>query len=123
MLKSNNQSQSLYNIEGVRDIDQETAANCSGGRGFRFGSNPDVILYTDPNARGASLNLNAATGDGIPNIGDDFNDRTSSIIVRRGKWRFYEDSNYGKDKTRTLGPGKYNLGANDDKITSAFRVV
>ena len=122
MLKSNNLSHSLSNIEGVRDLNPETAANYSGGRGFRFGPNPDVILYTNPNAKGASLNINAATGDGIPNVGDDFNDRVSSIVVKKGSWRFFEDSNYGGQNTRTLGPGYYNLGANDDLITSAFRV-
>ena len=123
MLKSNNQSQSLYNIKGVRDIDPETAANYSGGKGYLYGDNPDVILYTKANGQGASLNVNAASFDGVPNIGEDFNDRISSIKIIRGEWRFFEDSNYGDGRTGTLDRGFYNLGftINDD-ITSAFRV-
>ena len=83
MFKNHDRSHSLSDIKGVQDITPETAANCSGGRGFRFGPNPDVILYKNPNGKGASLNINAATGDGIPNVGDDFNDRVSSIRVKR----------------------------------------
>ena len=46
MLESNNKSHSLSNIKSVRDIDPETAANYSGGKGTLFGDDPDVILYT-----------------------------------------------------------------------------
>lgn len=123
MIESNNQSQSLSNIEGVRDIDPETSASYSGGRGFRFGSDPDVILYTKANGQGASLNINAASFDGLPNIGEDFNDKVSSIRIRRGEWRFFKDANYEGLRTPTLGAGKlYNIGKNNDEITSAFRV-
>lgn len=144
---NNNQSNSLYNIEFVQDISYKTAANYSGGIGrINDGNNdPDVILYSEPNGQGSSIYLNAATGDGIPNIGFNdgvsgggetgFNDFTSSIVIRRGAWQFYEGIGFvdvgadagkvrmpgGEQRTSVLGPGTYNLGANDNKISAAFR--
>ena len=145
MSKSNNQSNSLDNIEFVEDISQETAANCSGGAGYLNSSDPDVILHKDPNGMGDTLNVNAAIGDGLSNIGTNdgnggggnngFNDQTSSITILRGTWQFYSDDNFNtsisttegltnfdQQVTRPLGPGNYNLGANNDMITSAVRI-
>ncbi|MEA5625889.1 hypothetical protein [Nostoc sp. UHCC 0251] len=120
-------------MSAVKEINDEVAATCSGGVGFLYGPDPDVILYKDPNQSGQSIGLNAATGDGIPNIGfadgqgggfeTTFNDQTSSIRIIRGEWQFFDNAGYSGDTTGRLGPGNYFLGASDDKITSAFRIV
>ena len=135
MLK-NKQFDSLSNIKGVRDINPEVAASYTGGRGVINHPtwSPDVILYSERNGKGKSRRINAATDDGIPNIGEGFNDLTSSIRIKRGAWRFYSNSLYndndapleaysepGQDFTR--GPGFYNLGANNNKITSLKRIA
>ena len=133
-----NQSQNLFALDLVQDLDDKTAATCSGGRGYLYGSDPDVILYQDSNQKGYSLGVNAATGDGISNIGyilepplfvtffepvnkTNFNDLTSSVTIKRGLWQFYEDENYGGSSS-ILGPGTYNFKGNNDKITSLKRV-
>ena len=132
MLK-NKQFHSLSNIKGVRDINPEVAASYTGGRGVINHPtwSPDVILYSERNGKGKSRRINAATDDGIPNIGEGFNDLTSSIRIKRGAWRFYGDTNYGNpgrgnsvdDGDFTRGPGFYNLGANNNKITSLRRIA
>jgi len=129
MSNINNQTQDLFALDTVQDLDNETAATCSGGVGFLFGPDPDVILHKDPNGQGQPLGVNAATGDGVPNIGlingqeTTFNDQVSSITIKRGSWNFFGDDNYRGQSTGVLAPGTYNLGANDDAITSAFRVA
>lgn len=140
MSKINNQSKSLHNIEFVQDISPESAANYSGGAGFLNSADPDVILHKDINGQGGSLNLNAAIGDGLTNIGTNdgnggggdngFNDQTSSITILRGNWQFGDNTGNAADtlgiilgqETDILGPGTYNLGANNDRISSAARV-
>lgn len=101
--------------------------------GFLNGSDPDVILHKDPDGTGLTMGVNAATDDGVPNIGfsdgqgggfeTTFNDTVSSITILRGAWQFFDDSNYRGDTTGRLDPGSYNLGHMNDKITSAFRVA
>ena len=143
MLKNNDRSHSLFNIEGVRDINPEMAANYSGGislegarrapgGGLVGGVDPDVILYSEKNRKGKSFRVNAATDDGIPNVGEGFNDLASSVVIKRGAWRFYENSRYNEVNTEsgtsssgqqfTRGPGSYNLGANNNKITGLKRI-
>jgi hypothetical protein len=130
-----NQSQDLFALDAVQDLDNETAATCSGGVGYLFGSDPDVILYKDSNGQGQSMGVNARTGDGVPNIGfingqggnspkTGFNDVTSSIWIKRGVWNFHDDAGYKGQSTGVLRAGfLYNLGANNDRITSLFRVA
>lgn len=142
MFKINNQSNSLDNINFVQDISSEIAANYSGGislRGARRvrggglvgGVDPDVTLYEDSSARGRSLGVNAATNNGILNLGS-FNDETSSVVIERGVWEFYADSDYNNGPKESAsstgrrsfarGPGRYNLGANNDAISSLKRI-
>ena len=129
-----NQAQNLFALDTVQDLDDETAATCTGGAAYVNGPNPDLFLYKDPNGTGGSLGVNAATNDGIPNVGADFNDKTSSITINRGVWEFYENAQYNnKDsynpyvnrngQSVVLGPGNYNLGANNEKITSIKRLA
>jgi hypothetical protein len=60
-----NQPQNLFALDTVQDLDNETAATCSGGVGYLGSGDPDVILYRHARFQGDSLNLNAATGDGL----------------------------------------------------------
>ena len=133
-MTKNNQSNRLDNIDFVQDIGSETAAVYSGGAGrINDGSgDEDVVLFAD-RFQGSTLTLNASIGDGIRNVGfrdgrggggsTGFNDKASSIIIERGRWRFYEDSNYRGRRLRTLGPGRYVIGSSfNDRITSALRV-
>ncbi|HEY9769948.1 MAG TPA: hypothetical protein V6C71_15885 [Coleofasciculaceae cyanobacterium] len=138
MSKINTQSNSLHNIEFVQDISSETAASYSGGAvsigaaGPTFDSSAigaDIVFHKDPNGQGQALGLsgdvltaNGAAGEFV-NIGvlpdggeTTFNDTVSSIIVNRGTWQFFTDD--GGGDTGFLAPGSYNLGANDDRITS-----
>ncbi|MEH2325730.1 MAG: beta/gamma crystallin-related protein [Nostoc sp.] len=114
----------------MKELNDEVATTCSGGITYQGSNDPDIILYNDPNGQGRSLNINASIGDGDPNIGIDnegsinnFNDQASSILIIRGSWNFFQDSGFRGQATGILGPGVlYNLGANNDAITSAFRV-
>lgn len=122
----------------MQDITSEAAANYSGGAvsigaaGPTFDSaatGADIIFHKDPNGQGQSLGLsgdvltaNGAAGEFV-NIGllpdggeSTFNDVVSSITVNRGTWQFFTDD--GGGDTGFLAPGSYNLGANDDAITS-----
>ncbi|MHC5939452.1 beta/gamma crystallin-related protein [Nostoc sp.] len=125
----NNQTLAQLSFSAVKELNDEVAATCSGGVSYLGSNDPDVIFYRDINFGGDSLNLNASTGDGDRNIGLDneghdngFNDQASSIRILRGTWNFFDDSNFQGQSTGNLGPGNYNLGANNDAITSAFRV-
>ena len=145
MLKNNNQSHSLFNIEGVRDINPEMAANYSGGislenarrvggGGLLGGVDPDVILYSEKSGKGKSFRVNAATDYGIFNVGEGFNDLASSVRIKRGAWEFYENSEYNEgpsqrgplsteERSFTRGPGFYNLGINNNSISSLKRIA
>ena len=138
MSKINNQSNSLDKVKFVRDIDTETAANYSGGvslagasekRGGALvgGGDPDLIVYLDANEGWLGLTINSATGKGIDDLGNAasvFNDRISSFTIRRGRWRFYENSTYrGIAGRRSYGPGVYNVTPRfNDSISSLRRV-
>src|SRR5436190_566358 len=43
----------------------------------------------------------------VPYVGDELNDKISSIVVSRGTWQFYIDADYGKPTGAPLGPGSY----------------
>jgi Beta/Gamma crystallin len=123
-----NQTQDLLALDTVQELDNETAAKCSGGVGYLFGRDPDLILYEHHNGEGQSIGANAATGDGIPNLDPEFNDRTSSIRILRGVWGFYEHAGYNGWRINgpqfvVLGPGYYNLEANNDIISSLKRLA
>jgi hypothetical protein len=113
MTKINKQSISLYNIEAVEDIDHESAAAIQGGAA--------VELFADSNFR----NRMVSTDRGSANVGDGVNDRTTSIKINEGKWRFYTDSNF-RGVSTDLGPGEYsNIGLGtipNDSITSFERI-
>lgn len=132
----NKKTLAQLSFSAVKELNDEVAATCSGGVFYKNGPDPDVIFYDGRETRdgtfahftGARLGLNASIGDGDPNIGiqngrvNGFNDRASGIEIRRGRWNFFGDSNFQGQSTGILGPGRYVLGANNNRITSAFRL-
>ncbi len=116
-------------ILAIKELDDEVAATCSGGVHYPGSNDPDVILFSDSNARGRTLRLNASGGDGFSNLRDtnlNFNDVTSSISIIRGTWTFYKDAGYNNPED-TLGPGQYTVGGNfgklqNDSISSLLRI-
>ena len=115
-----NQSNRLDSIDFVQDISSETAAVYSGGF---LGDLKQVILYEDGGLRGKSTTVTLPDSQG-QNVVGAFNDKTSSIQVVSGRWRFYEDADNGGRRTVVLGPGSYSqLPASfNDEISSVRRV-
>lgn len=112
------------------ELDDEVAASCSGGRISFGGSNPDVILFEDTNFGGASLRINATSGDGDDNldnalVGSGWNNRTSSISVIRGTWQIFESDGY-KGRSKTLTSRRYansgEFGLPNDSLTAIRRL-
>lgn len=105
MSKINHQSQDIYAISGVSDLNPESAASISGGAA----TVTDVSLFSDPNSNsGDQFNTNKA----IENLSDfGFNDTTGFISVNNAQtWRFYEDADFqgdfidvGPDEARSAG--------------------
>jgi Beta/Gamma crystallin len=133
MTNIDNQTQNLFAIDAVQDLDNETAATCSGGVGSLNSPNPDVVLFQHKSFQGKSLGLSAASGDGLPNFGtrdgnggggdNGFNDITTAIKVNRGTWEFYTNSNYGGERL-ILGPGSAIERVQlNDRFTSAKRTA
>jgi hypothetical protein len=78
---------------------------------------PELVVYEHINWGGAEwrLNLNAKY------VGDAWNDRISSIVIVRGVWRFFLDSDFRR-AAGDLGPGYYDIvekyGIPNDAISS-----
>jgi hypothetical protein len=58
-----------------------------------------------------------------PSLKDhDFNNRTSSVVVLRGSWRLYENSDYAGERSRRLRPGLYpdvsDVGIPKNRVSS-----
>ena len=82
---------------------------------------PKVILYEHINYGGGRLFVDSNQ----KYIGNQWNDKISSIQIKSGKWRFYEDANYG-GRHWDLGPGNYpwveNAGIPNDIISSYKKI-
>ncbi|MBN3944551.1 MAG: beta/gamma crystallin-related protein [Nostoc sp.] len=113
MSNINNQTQDFYSIEAVQDLSHESAAAISGGA--------DLELFNDDNFGKPLVQTNEGTG----NVGNDVNDRVTSIIVNAGVWRFWTDSQF-RGVSADLGPGRYpNIGLGilpNDSISSFERI-
>lgn len=81
---------------------------------------PDLTVFENKDFQGNSWR----TSSGYSYVGDEWNDRISSIIVHSGSFLFYEDSNYGSTNWGpvSLEPGQYswvgNVGIGNDSISS-----
>lgn len=116
------------------ELDDEVAATCSGGRVEFGGPNPDVILFEHINRGGAALRINATLGDGDSNLINNrlglfsnWNDKTSSIQVVRGRWQVFMHAGYGHpSRIVTVNPGYYPnaaaIGLPNDSISSIRRI-
>ncbi|MDZ7990745.1 MAG: peptidase inhibitor family I36 protein [Nostoc sp. EfeVER01] len=109
----NNQTQDLYSIELVQDLDHEAAATVSGGalrlyNGFNFQGQGKVLT-------GADKNL------GIPPGVSGFNNKASSYWVTGLKnWIVYTGNSYnGQSKLLVAGTKGNFSGIFNDNIQSA----
>ena len=66
-----------------------------------------IILYQDQHFRGRKVTLTDSDTD-LQKIG--FNDKTSSIVVERGRWILWKDINF-RGKYSMIGPGSYDIDA------------
>ena len=99
-------------FSAVKELNDEVAATCSGG---------NVSLYRDGNFQGGGITFSNSDANLANN---NFNDATSSIIIRGNqRWRFYKNVNF-RGPSVTLGPGRYprvGQGLNDS-ISSLKRI-
>lgn len=95
------------------ELDNETAAAVQGGAALE--------LYDDSNFRKGLV----STDTGTANVGNRVNDRVTSIVVNKGVWQFFTDSNF-RGVSVTLRPGRYaNIGLGlipNDSISSFRRI-
>jgi hypothetical protein len=130
MLNTKEYFNQLDAILAVKELDDEVAATCSGGKIYFGGSDPDVLLFEDKNYGGDVLKINATNGDGDGNLdnsafGSGWNNKTSSITIKRGTWQIFQNDGY-KGKSKTLKPGKYAnssaFGLADNTLTGIRRI-
>ncbi|MGL6341881.1 MAG: beta/gamma crystallin-related protein [Waterburya sp.] len=116
MSKISNQSNSLYSIECVQDIDHESAAAISGGAL----EVTDVTLYSEADLGGFQFGSNKAIED-LTEFG--FDDATGSITVANDKtWRFYSEAGL-QGEYIDVGPGQ-SVNAGDFGMTiSSFQAI
>lgn len=76
----------------------------------------EITLYSGPDFKGRSVTLHKQATN-FEMFG--FNDRVSSLRVRRGKWELCTDSDY-RGRCRVFEPGDYaSLGRGNDAFSSA----
>ncbi|MFL9449551.1 beta/gamma crystallin-related protein [Tolypothrix bouteillei VB521301_2] len=105
-----------------QELDDEVAATCSGGAA-------PVTLYEDTYLSGDRHDIFGNDRDLRNGPFQGFNDRTSSIIIREGKWELFSDKEYSQgtgSRKNPLGPGVYNtardFGLANDSLSSIRRV-
>ncbi|WP_414519361.1 hypothetical protein [Nostoc sp. PCC 9305] len=99
MSNINNQTQDLYSIELVQDLDHEAAATVSGGT---------LYISTGYNGTGNEIGLNK----GYTDLGSYKNKVSWYKVTGYKGWYAYTDKNY-KGKAYYLKPGSQgNLGGN-----------
>ncbi|MBN3905528.1 MAG: hypothetical protein HWQ35_02765 [Nostoc sp. NMS1] len=117
MLKTKQDFKQLETTLVVKEVDNETAATIQGGW--------DLAAYRDINFGTRIVSANSS----LPTLPTEADNQISSIIINRGKWRFYDWSHYRKYPNgggyRDLGPGKYpwlpTYGVPNDWISSFSR--
>lgn len=74
-----------------------------GGGAWQGGGEHAIDLYEHDNFRGRSLDAS----QGVSDLNQaNFNDRVSSVIIRRGQWLLCSDAD-SRGRCITLGPGQY----------------
>lgn len=118
-----NQTKNLNNITIVQELSDATAETCSGGKA------PAVTLFANEQLSGDRKDINGNDRDLRNGPLKGFNDRTSSIIIREGKWELFSDKEYSQgtgSRKNPLGPGIYNtardFGLPNNSLSSLRRV-
>ena len=79
----------------------------------------ELTLFQDDNFRGRSVNVRSDVRD-LSRL--DFNDKTSSIVVRSGSWEVCKDAEF-RNSCRVLQPGRYaSMPGMNDSISSVREV-
>lgn len=74
-----------------------------GGEAWQDGGEHAIDLYEHDNFRGRSLDAS----EGLADLSQaNFNDRVSSVVIRRGQWELCSDADF-RGRCITLGPGQY----------------
>jgi hypothetical protein len=84
----------------VKELDNETAAAIQGGAALE--------LYGKTGAFGASDSLGSFNVGGRATLSSRADNQISSVLIKDGTWKFYEDANY-KGKSITFTRGRYDL--------------
>ena len=69
---------------------------------------PEIVVYGDSAFSGGEWRFNFAPGWGWGYVGDDWNDKISSVVVVSGTWQFFEHAGFGGAST-IVGPGYYQF--------------
>ena len=111
-----------FEAPAFKEVDDEVAATCSGGAA-------PVTLYAGENLTGESKDLNGNDRDLRNGPFRGFNDKTSSIYIREGKWELFSNKEYSQgtgSSKNPLGPGLYktakDFGLPDNSLSSIRRV-
>jgi hypothetical protein len=102
-----------FEAPAFTELDNETAAAIGGGAKLELYDNNNFTQLLGSFDFGGKTDLIA-------------NDKISSIIVRSGQWRLYENRNYNQGDPgaeRTYGPGRYVLGRDLNNEVSSFQKV
>jgi len=79
----------------------------------------EMTLFQDDNFRGRSVSVRNDVSD-LSRL--DFNDKTSSIVVRSGSWEVCKDADF-RNNCRVLQPGRYaSMPGMNDAISSVREV-
>lgn len=79
----------------------------------------EMTLFQDDNFRGRSVSVRNDVSD-LSRL--DFNDKTSSIVVRSGSWEVCKDADF-RNSCRVLQPGRYaSMPGMNDAISSVREV-
>jgi hypothetical protein len=101
-----------------RDRDHERGGWRGGWQGGERGG-PDVVMFSGPRFEGQQIELSQDVR-ALNDVG--FNDRTSSLIIREGRWEFCEHADF-RGECIVLGPGRYEfLERMNNRISSMRRV-
>src|SRR5262245_17785476 len=66
-----------------------------------------IVLYGKKNFEPGSDGFRVIFAD-VADLGrHDFNNKTSSLVIVKGRWRFYTRRNFEGEKSKRLGPGLY----------------
>lgn len=77
----------------------------------------ELTLFADSDFRGARVTVQGDVRD-LRQL--NFNDRTSSVVVRSGTWELCQDSNFG-GRCAQFGPGEYRVLPDFNDAVSSLR--